>query len=129
MVEAATLRARNPHGTRGPDPIMYIAMNRFQIAKGHEGDFETLWRERDSHLEGVPGFETFHLLKNPDPKTTSEGQEYTLYASHTVWKSEADFRAWTESESFKKAHAQARAPAGTYLGHPHFEGFEAILEK
>ena len=25
------------------------------------------------------------------------------------------------------AHAQARAPSGTYLGHPHFEGFEVIL--
>ena len=50
-----------------------------------------------------------------------------LYASHTLWDSEADFRAWTESENFKKAHAGARAPAGTYLGHPVFEGFEAIL--
>ena len=102
---------------------MYIAMNRFRIARGSEEVFEDLWRNRDSHLEGVPGFETFHLLKGP------QDDECTLYASHTVWKTEADFRAWTESESFKKAHAQARAPQGTYLGHPMFEGFEAILEK
>lgn len=100
---------------------MYIAMNRFRIARGHEDDFEKLWRERDSHLEGVPGFETFRLLKGP------QDDECTLYASHTTWKDEASFRAWTESESFKKAHAQARAPSGTYLGHPVFEGFEAIL--
>lgn len=108
---------------------MFIAMNRFHIAKGHEEDFETLWRERDSHLEDVPGFERFHLVKNSDPKTSPEGEPYTLYASHTVWTTEADFRAWTESEAFKKAHAQARAPAGTYLGHPIFEGFETVLEK
>ena len=57
----------------------------------------------------------------------SMDDECTLYASHTIWESEADFRTWTESESFKKAHAQARAPQGTYLGHPVFEGFEAIL--
>ena len=102
---------------------MYIAMNRFRIARGSEEVFEDLWRNRDSHLDGVPGFETFHLLKGP------QDDECTLYASHTVWKTEADFRAWTESESFKKAHAQARAPQGTYLGHPVFEGFEAILEQ
>ena len=35
---------------------MYIAMNRFRIARGREGDFEKLWRERESHLDGVPGF-------------------------------------------------------------------------
>lgn len=100
---------------------MYIAMNRFRIALGREDDFETLWRERDSYLEGEPGFRSFHLLKG------ATDDECTLYASHTIWESEADFRAWTESESFKKAHAQARAPQGTYLGHPVFEGFEAIL--
>lgn len=100
---------------------MYIAMNRFRIAPGFEDGFEKLWRERDSHLEGVPGFRTFQLLRGPSD------DEATLYASHTVWESEADFRAWTESESFKKAHAQARAPQGTYLGHPVFEGFEVIL--
>ncbi len=100
---------------------MYIAMNRFRIAHGHEADFEKLWRERDSQLEGVPGFRTFHLLRGP------ADDEGTLYASHTLWESETDFRAWTESEAFKRAHAQARAPVGTYLGHPVFEGFEKIL--
>ncbi len=100
---------------------MYIAMNRFRIALGREDDFETLWRERDSYLEGEPGFRSFHLLKG------ATDDECTLYASHTIWESESDFRAWTESESFKKAHAEARAPQGTYLGHPVFEGFEAIL--
>jgi len=102
---------------------VYIAMNRFQIATGREEGFEELWRSRDSHLEGVPGFRQFHLLKGPVTET------HTLYASHTVWDSEASFRAWTESESFKRAHAQARAPQGTYLGHPQFEGFEIVLSE
>ena len=100
---------------------MYIAMNRFRIAPGHEEDFERLWRERDSELDEVPGFVEFHLLRGPND------EEATLYASHTVWRSEGDFRAWTDSESFRRAHAQARAPKGTYLGHPVFEGFESIL--
>ncbi len=100
---------------------MFIAMNRFRIAKGRESDFEELWRKRDSSLDEVPGFREFHLLKGPSD------DEATLYASHTVWESRADFEAWTESESFRKAHANARAPKGTYLGHPNFEGFEAVL--
>lgn len=100
---------------------MYIAMNRFRIAPGHEEDFERLWRERDSQLDDVPGFVEFHLLRGPTD------EEAALYASHTVWRSEGDFRAWTDSENFRKAHAQARAPTGTYLGHPVFEGFESIL--
>ncbi len=102
---------------------MYIAMNRFQIALGSEETFEDLWRARESHLGDVPGFREFQLLRGP------AAEDHTLYASHTVWESEAAFRTWTESESFVKAHAQARAPKGTYLGHPHFEGFEVILSE
>ena len=100
---------------------MFIAMNRFRIARGREADFEQLWRERDSHLEGVPGFRQFHLVRGP------EDEESTLYASHTVWDSQEAFEAWTKSDSFKKAHAQARAPQGTYLEHPRFEGFQVVL--
>jgi heme-degrading monooxygenase HmoA len=100
---------------------MFIAMNRFRIALGREDVFEELWRSRESQLDQVPGFQEFHLLKGPTD------EEAALYASHTVWKSKADFDAWTQSENFRKAHANARAPEGTYLGHPNFEGFEVVL--
>jgi len=100
---------------------MYIAMNRFQIAIGRERDFENLWRQRESSLDGVDGFLEFHLLRGPT------GEKATLFASHTVWNSREAFEAWTNSEAFRKAHAQARAPEGTYLGHPVFEGFEVVL--
>lgn len=100
---------------------MFIAMNRFRIAVGRESVFEELWRRRDSQLEGVSGFREFHLLRGPTD------EEATLFASHSVWDSRQDFEAWTESEAFRKAHAQARAPEGTYLGHPEFEGFEVVL--
>jgi heme-degrading monooxygenase HmoA len=100
---------------------MFIAMNRFRIALGREDVFEELWRSRDSQLEQVPGFKEFHLLKGP------ADDEATLYASHTIWASQQDFEAWTKSENFRKAHAKARAPEGTYLGHPNFEGFDVVL--
>jgi len=100
---------------------MFIAMNRFRIARGSEEVFEDLWRSRDSYLHEVPGFREFHLLKGP------ADDDATLYASHSIWESRKAFEEWTRSESFVKAHAQARAPKGTYLGHPVFEGFEVVL--
>ena len=38
------------------ETTMFVAMNRFRIARGFEAGFEQLWRERDSYLSEVPGF-------------------------------------------------------------------------
>jgi heme-degrading monooxygenase HmoA len=100
---------------------MFIAMNRFRIAKGFEEGFEKIWRERESFLDQVPGFREFHLLKGPIR------EDHVLYASHSVWESRDAFDAWTQSDNFRRAHAQASAPKGTYLGHPDLETFEAVL--
>lgn len=101
---------------------MYIAMNRFKIGIGSEDAFENMWKNRESRLDGVPGYQSFNLLRG---KTTDT---HTLFATHTVWDSEASFIAWTESESFKQSHARAGGNAPIeYVGHPEFEGFEAII--
>jgi heme-degrading monooxygenase HmoA len=100
---------------------MYIAMNRFRIAPGFEQAFEEMWRSRKSYLDEVPGFKEFHFLRGP------KSDECTLYVSHSVWESSTAFEAWTHSDSFKQAHAQAKSPAGMHLGHPNFEGFEVVL--
>jgi heme-degrading monooxygenase HmoA len=73
---------------------------------------------RDSHLDKVPGFVEFHLLKGP------EAEDHTLYASHTVWENRAVFEAWTKSEAFRAAHSRAGENKPLYLDHPQFEGFE-----
>ena len=49
-----------------------------------------------------PGFVEFHLLKGP------EREDHVLYASHTIWRSYADFEAWTRSEAFRAAHRECR---------------------
>lgn len=100
---------------------MFLAMNRFQIAIGFEEGFEKIWRERESFLDQVPGFVSFNLLRG----ITQD--DHTLYASHSVWQDRAAFEAWTESENFRQAHAQASAPKRTYLGHPNLELFERVL--
>src|SRR6202023_805765 len=45
---------------------MYIAMNRFKVMKGAESAFEQVWLSRDTHLDRVPGFIEFHLLRGPE---------------------------------------------------------------
>lgn len=100
---------------------MYIAMNRFAIKPGHEETFLEIWRNRDSRLEGVPGFEQFNMLQGP---TTDE---HTLFVSHTYWESREAFEAWTQSEAFRQAHAGAGGRKDIYLGPPRFEGFEVKL--
>jgi heme-degrading monooxygenase HmoA len=100
---------------------MFIAMNRFKIARGHEDEFIEVWRNRQTFLDEVPGFREFHLLKGPS------FDDYTLFASHTTWDSHQAFDNWTHSEAFRKAHSQAGAAKGIYLGSPQFEGFSAVL--
>lgn len=99
---------------------MFIAMNRFRIVPGREDAFAQVWLSRDTHLQGVPGFVEFHLLRGP------AGDDHTLFSSHTVWRSREDFEAWTRSEAFRLAHRNAGDNAPLYLGHPQFEGFEVI---
>ena len=100
---------------------MYIAMNRFKIVKGREKDFEKIWKERDTHLDDVKGFQEFHLLKGVEEET------FTLYVSHSVWNSIDDFLNWTKSEAFRLAHKGAGKNGDVYIGHPLFEGFDVII--
>lgn len=102
---------------------MYIAMNRFQVATDRAEEFETMWRQRETFLHEVPGFQGFRLLRSGD----TDG--VTLFASHTTWASHDAFVAWTSSEAFKKAHAGARPAEGVVVGPPKFEGFEVVLDQ
>ena len=101
---------------------MYIAMNRFRVALGSEDAFETVWKTRERRLDEMDGFVEFQLLKG------ATAEDHTLYASHTVWNTYEDFKAWTQSEQFRSAHAKAGENRGKveYLGHPQFEGFETL---
>ncbi|MDQ0469623.1 antibiotic biosynthesis monooxygenase family protein [Labrys wisconsinensis] len=99
---------------------MFIAMNRFTVKKGCEAEFESVWRQREVHIDIVPGFVEFHLLRGP------EREDHTLYSSHVIWRNKADFEAWTKSEAFRLAHRDAGKGPSLTTGHPVFEGFEVI---
>lgn len=99
---------------------MFIAMNRFKVLKDAVGDFEHVWATRESHLDEMKGFVEFHLLRGP------EREDHVLYSSHTIWATQDDFQAWTQSEQFRKSHARAPGAKPMTLSHPEFEGFEVI---
>ena len=99
---------------------MFIAMNRFKVVPGKEKIFEEVWKNRETHLEGVTGFQEFHLVKG------HAAEDYTLYASHSVWKSREAFENWTKSEAFRAAHKNAGQNSHLYLEPPNFEGFQVV---
>ncbi|WP_417675457.1 antibiotic biosynthesis monooxygenase family protein [Pseudodonghicola sp.] len=103
--------------------MSFIAMNRFKIRPGREADFEQIWKDREGRLNEMKGFREFRLLKGP------EGEDHTLYSSHTLWETKGDFETWTKSEQFRDAHKSAgkREGESPILGHPQFEGFETVL--
>jgi heme-degrading monooxygenase HmoA len=100
---------------------MYIAMNQFRVRPDANADFEQAWRERESFLSTVDGFQAFHLLRGP---LDGDAQ---LYASHTVWRDEAAFQAWTQSEAFHKAHSRGGKTVQYLVGPPRFTGWTAVL--
>ena len=99
---------------------MFVAMNHFRVAADRSEDFERAWRERESFLEGFAGFVDFHLLRSG-----AEADGSIPYASHTVWSDETAFRAWMESDAFRKAHAQGKL-TGILIGPPRFVGWTSV---
>ncbi|MFF3439883.1 antibiotic biosynthesis monooxygenase family protein [Streptosporangium sp. NPDC002721] len=74
---------------------------------------ESRFSSRAGIVESADGFEWFELLRPVDGT-----DRYLVY---TRWRSEEDFRRWTESQAFQRGHAQAAAEAGRGPGHdnPH----------
>ena len=95
----------------------YIAMNRFTIHPGKGEAFEERWRDRETFLKEVPGFIQFRLLRLDD----------THYSSYAEWESEQAFKAWTNSEAFRKAHGQGM-PEGVIAGAPNLECWHVVLD-
>ncbi len=96
---------------------MFVAMNGFKVNAGKEDDFEKQWRERETFLDGVPGFVQFMLLKSDAVGT---------YISHTIWKDRESFMDWTQSEAFAKGHRQGSL-MGVLQGPPEISMYEAVL--
>ena len=80
---------------------MFIAMNRFRVAKGSEEAFDKFGRAATLILIASPALSSFICSKG------LKAEDHTLYAPHTVWQNKATFEAWTKSPEFRAAHARA----------------------
>lgn len=99
---------------------MFIAMNNFKVAPGKGEEFEQIWKTRDSHLRGVPGFVRFSLLRGD-----AEGE----YISHSTWESRDAFTKWTQSEAFIAGHRQGGSLMGVLQGPPAVKLYDAVIEQ
>ena len=79
--------------------MSYVAINVLTVPDGAGSTLEERFAARQGAVDAAPGFEHFELLR-PLEGTDS-------YLVYTRGRSEDDFRAWRESQSFGEGHAQA----------------------
>jgi heme-degrading monooxygenase HmoA len=79
--------------------MSYVAINLLTVPAGAGETLEQRFAARQGAVDSAPGFEHFELLR------PVEGTED--YLVYTRWRSEDDFRAWRDSQSFGQGHAQA----------------------
>ena len=98
---------------------MIVVMNRIPVNPEYAQAFEERFSDRAALVDGMDGFVSFQLMR----PTQAEDP----YVVMTHWESQAHFKAWTQSEEFKKGHARAgRLPREAFLGHPKIEIMEII---
>ncbi len=101
---------------------MFVTMNRFTIAPEHWADFEARFKQRAGLVDQAPGFIRNAVLR---PAEGSAEQHVVM----TLWESREAFEAWTRSESFRAAHANAgQTPKTWFAGPSKLEMFEAVTD-
>lgn len=94
----------------------FVAMNRFPVRPGSEEAFERRWSERESSLQGTPGFVGFLILRRDQ-----KADDGFTYSTCTVWASRAAFEAWRDGPSVanhQRAQAAGKAPVSELLDGP-----------
>jgi len=81
-----------------------VKINAIEVAPERAAELEERFAKRAAEVEQQPGFLGFELLR------PVEGE--TRYFVYTRWETEEAFRAWVESPSFTRGHAQAAADRG-----------------
>jgi heme-degrading monooxygenase HmoA len=93
-----------------------VKINVLTVPENMRDELERRFAGRAGLVENAEGFEGFELLR------PVEGSD--RYLVYTRWRSEEDFKRWTESQAFGKGHEQARRDAERQgaQGHGHGHG-------
>jgi len=116
----------NLEPANGAEALMIVVSNRIPVAPGQEAAFERRFRDRAGLVDRHPGFVRLEILRPTSIEMHGAplgGSEY--YVVLTYWESAEAFRAWTESEDFRRAHAD-RPPKEMFSGPNVFEMHEVI---
>lgn len=97
---------------------MILVVNRIRVAEGHEPAFEERFRARAGLVEQSPGF-LRNLVLRP-----LQGEAYLVM---TWWRDRASFEAWTQSDSFRQAHANP-PPREMFAGPSQLEIHEVVTD-
>jgi heme-degrading monooxygenase HmoA len=84
--------------------VPVVKINAIAVPPGQGPALEERFARRASEVEKMPGFLGFELLR-----PVSGEERYFVY---TRWESEEAFRAWVDSPSFTRGHAQAARDRG-----------------
>lgn len=95
---------------------MITVANRVPVAKGFEQEFEKRFEKRLGAVDQMPGFIRHEILR------PIMGDYYVVM---THWESKEAFEAWTQSESFRQAHANP-APQEMFSGRNVLEIHEVV---
>jgi heme oxygenase (staphylobilin-producing) len=77
---------------------LIVVMNVVSVKDENKEAFEETFRGRESHVGRAEGFVSFELLRRD-----VEGEYVVL----SRWESEETYKAWRESDMFKKSHRHA----------------------
>ncbi len=80
---------------------MIVIANRISVAPGYEQAFEQRFAERESRWREAPGF-----IRNLVLRPVHDSP----YVVMTFWQDMASFENWTQSDSFRQAHARPHSP-------------------
>ncbi|GAA4223602.1 heme-degrading monooxygenase HmoA [Streptosporangium album] len=86
-----------------------VKINVLTVSAEMRQELERRFSGRAGIVESADGFEWFELLRPVDGT-----DRYLVY---TRWRSEEDFKRWTDSQAFQKGHAQAGGQAEHGHGH------------
>lgn len=77
---------------------MYAVTNRIKVKTGHGPDMEKTFGKRGG-VENEPGFKSFELWR------LEAEDDHEVFMVVTRWDTKEDFKNWTQSASFREAHA------------------------
>lgn len=84
------------------EPPQFVTVFTVDVQEGHEKEFIERFQKRARLIDKAKGFKGMYVLQH-----TQTANKFLVV---TFWKDEDSFRAWVNSEEFRKAHAEGSVP-------------------